>query len=151
MNRGAYEEILAEAIAAEIEAQRFYRDVAEKMTDAYLKQMFTEFVGEEKKHESILRGFTASIPEHLPFDENRDYKVAETVETPEVSSAMKPADAFALAMKKEEEAMKHYTALAHGCTDAEQKRIFLDLAAMERAHKFKMENAFVDIGYPEVW
>jgi rubrerythrin len=151
MNRGEYEKILADAISAEIGAQRFYQEVADKMTDTYLKKMFTEFVAEEKKHEEILRGFSSSVPDHLPFMENRDFMVAETVDTPQVSSAMKPADAFSLAMKNEETAMKHYTALAEGCTDPEQKQIFLDLAAMERAHKFKMEKAFVDIGYPEVW
>ena len=34
---------------------------------------------------------------------------------------------------------------------AEKKKIFLDLAAMEQGHKRKMEDAFVDIGFPEVW
>jgi rubrerythrin len=46
------------------------------------------------------------------FSESRDYKVAETVDEPELSMDMKPADAFALAMKKEEEAMKQYTEMA---------------------------------------
>ena len=64
---------------------------------------------------------------------------------------MKPAEAIALAMKKEEEAIVQYTALAEDCPDAEKKKVFLDLAAMERGHKKKMEAAFVDIGYPEVW
>jgi len=64
---------------------------------------------------------------------------------------MKPADAIALAMKKEEEAMNLYLSLAESCKDEAQKQIFKDLAAMERGHKFKMEKAFVDIGYPEVW
>jgi rubrerythrin len=64
---------------------------------------------------------------------------------------MTPTDAFSLAMKKEETAMKHYTTLADGCTDPKQKQIFMDLAAMERDHKQKMESAFVDIGYPEIW
>jgi rubrerythrin len=54
-------------------------------------------------------------------------------------------------MKKEQAAMKHYTQLADACTDPDQKNIFLELAAMEREHKNKMEAAFVDIGYPEVW
>ncbi len=64
---------------------------------------------------------------------------------------MKPADAIALAMKNEEEAMKQYSVLADACSDHDLKNVFLDLAAMEREHKFKMEKAFVDIGYPEVW
>lgn len=64
---------------------------------------------------------------------------------------MKPVDAIALAMKKEEAAMQQYTRLAQASMDAEQKKIFLELAEMEREHKTKMEAAFVDIGYPEVW
>ena len=64
---------------------------------------------------------------------------------------MKPADAFALAMKKEADAMKQYSEMADLCDDDEKRQIFLDLAAMERDHKLKMESAFIDIGYPEVW
>jgi rubrerythrin len=33
----------------------------------------------------------------------------------------------------------------------DRKKLFYELAAMERGHKSKMESAFVDIGYPEVW
>ena len=55
------------------------------------------------------------------------------------------------AMKKEAEAMKQYTEMADICSDAEKRQVFLDLAAMERDHKLKMETAFTDIGYPEVW
>ncbi|RJP93745.1 MAG: rubrerythrin [Desulfobacteraceae bacterium] len=151
MNRAEYENILKDAIQGEIEAQKFYQDVADRMADAFLKDLFSGFVAEEKKHESILRGFCAAISESLPFEEGRDYKVSQTVDRAVVSEGMSPADAFALAMKNEEAAMNHYTALADGCTDSRQKQIFMDLAAMEREHKFKMESAFVDIGYPEVW
>jgi rubrerythrin len=85
------------------------------------------------------------------FDESLDYGLSETMDTPALSMAMKPADAFVLAMKKEEEAMRYYSKLAGGCKDAEKKKVFLDLAAMERGHKLKMEKAFVDVGFPEVW
>ena len=121
------------------------------MDDAFLKELFTSFVSEEKKHENILKGFLDAVPDSLPFEENRDYRVAETVESPRVSSDMAPADAFALAMKKEEEAMNQYNALAEGCTDPEQARVFHNLAAMEREHKHKMENLFVDSAFPEAW
>jgi rubrerythrin len=151
MNREQYNTILKNAIQSEIAAQKFYQDVADTMKDAFLKDLFLNFVREEKKHQEILEGFQSSIPEKLPFDEQRDYHVAETQPAPVVSSEMTPTDAFALAMKKEEEAMKHYTQLADGCNDPRQKEIFLELAAMERDHKQKMESAFVDIGYPEVW
>ena len=151
MDRAEYEKILTDAIAGEIEAQEFYRDVAERMTDDHLKQLFERFVAEETKHQRILEGFRDKMPESLPFDESRDYGVAETVDEPPLSTNMTPADAFALAMRKEAAAMARYSALADGCTDADQKRIFQELAAMERDHKRRMETAFVDIGYPEVW
>ncbi len=151
MNREEYRTILKNAIQSEIDAQKFYQDVADKMKDAFLKDLFLTFVREEKKHQEILEGFQASIPEKLPFDEQRDYHVAESQPAPVVSADMTPTDAFALAMKREEVAMNHYTSLADGCTDPKQKAIFQELAAMERDHKQKMESAFVDIGYPEIW
>ncbi len=151
MNRSEYDKILKEAIDREIESQEFYKDVAGRMTDENLKKLFADFVKEEKKHQEILEGFRVNIPQKLPFDESRDYHVAETVDEPRLSTDMKPADAFKLAMKKEEDAMKTYQSLSIGATDPEQKRLFEELASMEQEHKLKMENAFVDIGYPEVW
>jgi rubrerythrin len=80
-----------------------------------------------------------------------DFGISETVAEPVLSADMQPAEAIALAMKKEESAMRQYTRLADACKDGTQRKVFLELAAMEREHKSKMEAAFVDIGYPDVW
>jgi len=122
-----------------------------KINDPHLKEMFEQFAKDEKGHEKILKGILSKDIINQYFNESTDYKVAETVDTPKLSTDMKPADAIALAMKKEEEAMKQYTDLAEACKDFGQKKVFLDLAAMERGHKLKMEKAFIDIGYVEVW
>ena len=151
MNLNQYKEIIEFAIAGEIEAQEFYKVAANKINDPYLKEMFEQFAKDEKGHEKILKGILSKDTINEYFNESTDYKVAETVDTPKLSTDMKPADAIALAMKKEEEAMKQYTDLAEACLDPGQKKVFLDLAAMERGHKLKMEKAFVDIGYTEVW
>lgn len=151
MNHMQYRQILEDAIQGEIDSRQFYQDAAGRMQNEFLKDLFTRFAREEKNHEEILKGFVEDIPETLPFEENRDYRVAATVDRPQVSDKMGPADAFALAMKKEQEAMDQYNALAEGCIDPEQAQMFGSLAAMEREHKLKMEQAFVDIGYPEVW
>jgi len=50
------------------------------------------------------------------------------------------------AMKKEEVAMKHYTHLADVSASKDLKKLFTDLAGMEREHKFKMEKIFIEIG-----
>ena len=151
MNLSEFKGVIKFAMANEVEAQKFYEDASAKMKDPHLKSMFQEFAKEEKRHREILKEIYISNRIGEYFDEGRDYKVSESFEEPELSTDMKPADALALAMKKEEEAMGQYSALAEACPDAAKKQVFLDLAAMERGHKLKMENAFVDIGYPEVW
>ena len=151
MKLSDYREIIKHAIANEVEARKFYEDAANTLQDAYLKKLFLSLAEEEKKHRDILTQIYTSNTIERYFTETRDYKVAETMDEPELSMDMKPADAFALAMKKEEAAMKQYTEMANLCDDADKRQVFLDLAAMERDHKLKMENAFTDIGYPEVW
>jgi rubrerythrin len=151
MDQKQYDAILATAIAAEVEAQKFYAGLAGKVSDAYLRSMFLELVQEEQKHEKILLEFKADGVGHIHFKNAPDFKVSETLQRPEFSSDMKPADAVAVAMKNEEEAMNRYISLGDACTDPDQKKVFMELAAMEREHKNRMENAFVDIGYPEVW
>ena len=151
MRLDIYDDILHRAIEAEMEAAQFYLDVAEKTENTFLKDLFLTFSKEEQKHRRILEGFLNDPSVAVTFEKVPDFHVAETVEAPALSMDLSPADAIALAMKKEEAAMKQYTALADVCNNADRKKLFLELAAMERGHKAKMESAFVDIGYPEVW
>jgi rubrerythrin len=153
MDQNTYKQIIADAIRSEIEAYEFYQQLSLKVKNAFLKELFHEFAAEELKHQKILQGFQGRADAAIHFARVPDYHVAETVDEPDaqLSIHMKPADAIAMAMKKEEAAMRRYSQLAEACTDPEQKKVFLELAVMERGHKSKMENAFVDIGYPEVW
>ncbi len=151
MNLSEYKDIIKQAIANEVEAKKFYEDASDRLTDPYLKKLFASLAEEEKRHRDILTKIYTTNTIDRYFTESRDYKVAETLDAPALSMEMKPADAFALAMKKEEAAMKQYTAMAGMCDDDGKRQVFLDLAAMERDHKLKMESAFIDIGYPEVW
>ncbi|WP_319523205.1 ferritin family protein [uncultured Desulfosarcina sp.] len=151
MNLSEYKDIIKQAIANEVEARKFYEDAANTLADPFLKTLFTTLAQEEKKHRDILTKIYTSNTIDRYFTETRDYKVAETMDEPELSMDMKPADAFALAMKKEEAAMKQYNEMAALCDDEEKRQVFLDLAAMERDHKLKMEDAFTNVGYPEVW
>lgn len=151
MDVNTFRQIVDMAIANEIEAWQFYGAAAEKIKEPFLKGMFQGFAKEEKGHEKLLRNILTNETMELNFKEDTDYKVSETMDEPKLSLDMKPADAIALAMKKEEAAMKEYTWLSESCQDAAQKKVFSDLAAMERGHKLQLEKMFVDIGYPEVW
>ena len=151
MDQKKYLAILDRAIESEIEAARFYARVAEMTNNDYLKNMFTTFSQEEQKHRSLLEGFRGNPAMAIHFEKVTDFGISGTVTEPALSADMRPVDAIALAMKKEESAMLQYTRLADACNDGAQREVFLELAAMEREHKLKMETAFVDIGYPEVW
>jgi rubrerythrin len=41
--------------------------------------------------------------------------------------------------------------LAEWSSDDSHKKHYENLAAMELNHKHRLENMFVDIGYPEAW
>lgn len=152
MDLEKYKQVISEAINGEIEAKKFYTDVSIKIKDASLKELFANFAKEEEKHEEILnRILTNEKMDTTYFDCDKDFKVAETIDMPVVNADMNLKDAIGIAMKNEEAAMKKYTLLAENCEDASLKKVFQDLAAMERDHKFKMEANFVDVAYPEVW
>ncbi len=139
------------AIGRELEAYTFYKDVAERVNNAAVKQIFEELSIEEKRHEEMLWKMKGDDTVSFKINAPQDLKVAETVDLPPLSMDMKPADAIALAMKKEEQAVAFYQALANMCQEEETKRIYTELSKMEMTHKHRLENAFVDIGYPEVW
>jgi len=152
MDLEKYRQVISDAINAEIDAKKFYEEVAEKIKDASLKELFGTFAKEEAKHEKILSNvLNKEKMDTSFFNFEKDFKVAETIGMPEVNESLDLKDAIGIAMKNEELAMKNYMALADNCDDGQLEKVFLDLAAMERDHKFKMENNFIDVAYSEVW
>ena len=151
MDRKTFEEIMDLAIEREKEAEVFYTEVAKRLTARFMKELFTDLAAEEAGHRKTLTNLKKRDALHQVFKETPDYGISETVEKPEVSDEMAPAQALTLAMKKEEEAMKYYGTLADGCEDPDLRETLLELSKMEQGHKTRLEKAFVDIGYPEVW
>jgi len=152
MDLEKYKQVISDAVQNEIEAKEFYDKIAQKIKDDYLKELFEGFSKEEAKHEQILKGILKHDKiQGSQFGFETDFKVAETIEMPEVNEKMDLKDAIGLAMKNEEIAMKNYTILADSCNDPELKAVFRDLAAMERGHKNSMEVKFVNVAFPEVW
>ncbi len=152
MDLEAYRQVISDAIKGEIEAKEFYEKVSLRIKDKFLTDLFETFAREEAKHEKLLTAILNKEKMDTSFfNFEKDFKVSETIEMPEVNDAMDLKSAIGIAMKNEELAMKKYIALAENCDDPQLKIVFQDLAAMERDHKFKMENNFVDVAYPEVW
>lgn len=146
-----YKKIISDAIINEEESYSFYTDVANKTKDKNVSSIFEGLAKDELSHKTLLEGYLSDSAKSFKFDTTADYKVAESVERPKLSIGMKPADAIALAMKKEEDAMNMYTEFANLSTDKEQKDVFLNLAKMEQGHKTKLEDIYVSMAYTEVW
>lgn len=151
MDAEEYRSIISNAIEREIEAYTFYRTVREKVTDENLKGLFNELAGEESQHRKTLEGFLTKEPAKLGFNTKRDYKVAETLESPPLSADLKPIDGLVLAIRKELDAMQMYTQLASLSVDPEQIELFESLAAMERGHKARLEDLYTNMAFPEAW
>lgn len=143
--------ILDAAVLREEEAHAFYRDVAARVSNPTVQQTFVELAQDELGHKVFLQACLQEPGLLLRLPVPRDYKVAEATAEPALSTDMKPADALALAMKKEQRAAQFYQALAEASPDAVTQSMFANLARMELGHKTRLENLFVDIGYPEVF
>ncbi len=152
MDLDQYKQVISDAIQAEVDAKEFYENVAKRIKDAYLKELFEGLAAEEANHERILSNILNKETMDITFfNFEDDFHVAETIAMPAVNEKMNLKDAIGIAMKNEELAMKNYTALAENCADSQLKSVFLDLAAMERSHKSKMEKSYTEVAYPEAW
>lgn len=151
MTTNEYKNILKIAIANEVEAYEFYLNAANKSKNANLKATFTELAEEEKKHKITLEAFLNNETKQMQFKEIADYKISESIELPKLTSDMSFADGLALAMKKEEEAMKMYEEFANASDNESQKELFMQLAIMEKGHKTRLEDIYSSTAYTEVW
>ncbi len=146
-----YRNIISEAINNEVEAYTFYQTISEKVTDANLKKLFGELAGEEKGHREYLQKLLSRDITSLGFSSTKDYKVGDSLPTPPLTPDLKPVDGLVVAIKKELAAMQMYTQLANASDDAEVKKLFTELATMERGHKTRLEDIYVNTAFAEAW
>jgi rubrerythrin len=147
-----YKGILKMAINNEVEAYEFYKQAETKSKDGNLKSIFAELAGEEMKHKKTLEGFLKNEALELNFNvTSPDYKIAESLDLPKLTSDMSFSDGVALAIKKEQEARDMYQQFADASSDQAQKNTFFELAKMELGHKVKLEELYNNTAYNEVW
>ena len=141
--------ILNDAIRREEEAYQFYQDVTGRMSSKEVNETFQKLAEDELEHKKFLQNCLddPSLLKKLPVPP--DYKVAEATVAPLLSFDMKPAEAMALAMKKEQRSVEFYLNLAENALDPDYRQAFRELANMELRHKTEIEDLFVNIGYPE--
>ena len=152
MNENNINKLIDFAIAQEHEAYNFYKAASKKVTNPGVKQLFLELAQDEQGHANLLEMYKRNKALAVLFKTQViDYKITETQDMPTLSIQMKPAEAIAIAMKREQHAAELYRYLANNAINQTIKEALENLANMEMGHKHKLENAFVEVGYPEVF
>ena len=78
-----------------------------------------------------------------------DYKIAEHLEQPEISSKMSLKEVFLLAANREKASYELYLVLAEIHPQGEVRRMFEKLAAQELEHKQKVEYIYTEVAFPQ--
>lgn len=151
MDKNNIKSIIEFAIENEVESYEFYRDAAKKVEENNLVSTFEELAEEELEHKKFLEEFVASGDNEFTLSEPTDYKISDTIDTPELTTDISFKDAIALAIKKEEEAMDMYSALSIDASNEAAKKIFDELVTMEKMHKTRLEEIYMNVAYGEAW
>ncbi len=129
------------AIAREIESRDFYMDLASRMENRAMADVFGDFASEEEGHRRKLERIKSGDYEEVAQGEEdvRDLKIADYVVEVEPSPEMDYGDALVLAMKKEKAAFRLYSDLAENVRSHSLKDLFGMLAREEAKHKLRFE------------
>jgi rubrerythrin len=135
-------EILEYAIARELDANRFYLALAERVTDPAMREVFEELADEELEHKAKLEleifktGRTLSPQEaaNLTLNEQADYS------GPELDMSYK--EMLLMAIDKEEASFRTYINLLGTVSDSESREVILAIAQEEVKHKLRFETEY---------
>ncbi len=138
------DEVLDFAMQSEQDAVDFYTQLATRMKNEEIKQVFLQFAREEVGHKARLQ----QIKDERVFDFQpevvKDLKIADYVVQDKPHDNMEYADALVLAMKREKAAFKLYTTLAERTENESLKNTFQALAIEESKHKLRFEIEYDD-------
>jgi len=140
-----FAEVISFAVMREEESHEFYRDLAEKTEDPFLKPLFMDFAREELQHKKMLLTIDAEALENM-FEKivkkQSDLGIAKKAERVKPDPQMAFGDALILAMKREDKAFELYSLLAEICEDDDLSILFLGLAREEEQHREKIEKTY---------
>lgn len=131
-------EVLAEAIAAEIESAKFYAGLLGRVKNILLQQKLKFLVLEEKKHRRLLErlyqqrfaGRKLKIP-------GRPVRTRPALELDEKTSVL---DLFKLALMAEKQAEEFYREARRAAREEASRKILTYLTRVERSHYFLIKS-----------
>jgi rubrerythrin len=143
--------ILARAIQKEIESQTLYSTLSNRVKNKYASAALRDLAKYEKEHQLMLERYRRGELKEGALSSSHvvDYKIAEHLEQPEISSKMSLKEVFLLAANREKASHALYLGLAEIHPQGEVRRMFERLAAQELEHKQKMEYLYTEVAFPQ--
>ena len=137
------EEILQFAIGREVEANRFYLALAERVKSAQMRKIFEDLAQEELEHKAKLELEVMKTGRVLLADEKVTIPAHEYI----ISDDDRPLDMdykdmLMLGMEKEEAAFRTYINLIPNVDDEESRELLMALAEEEVRHKIRFETEY---------
>lgn len=143
------DDLLKEAMNAELKAKEFYLNAAEKAQSQAGKKFFKELADFEQNHYERVKKIIESRNKSIQLETTEPTQEMPTVKS-EVQGEFEPnkqevADILTLGIKAEKEAQERYKKIAESIDDPEEKEIFNNLAEDERRHHDNLEAQFYQI------
>lgn len=145
MSENKVNEILDFAIAREQEAHDFYMDLAKRVEEPGVKEILTQFAGEEMGHKKKLERVKEGKTLVPAAKKVMDLKISEYVVDVDPDSDIDYQKALILAMKREKASFRLYTDLAKSTDDQGVKDTFSALAQEEAKHKLRFEITYDEV------
>lgn len=135
------DEILAFAVAREVEAAAFYADLAGKAASEALRALLRELEEEERRHKVLLEKYRAGSPLPPPGAPVPDMGLTAAADGDTLDAAASVQDALIVAARKEAAAADLYGRLA-AAADAPAREMFEFLVRQELGHKLRLESEY---------
>ena len=149
MTNYKFDSIIEKAIANEEEANRFYLNLSEIVTDKMAKDTLLYLADEEKKHKEYLLRYRQEsfIGNATETDEATNNKIAEYLQAPAANYNIDSKDVYLLAAARELNSYNFYMGLASLHPEGEIKKMLLKMAAQEMKHKEKVEYLYTNTAF----
>lgn len=135
-------DVVAFAVAREIEAARSYARLAGLAKTPGLKELCLFLQGQEDGHRRLLEGLTEAALRGLAPALTADFRIVDALADEKLADDMTVQEMLIFAARKEKKAAELYESLARAAGEAKLKDLFLFLAGQERDHKLKLETEY---------
>jgi len=144
MDEKKFKEVIQFAIQRESESVDFYNQASQVAKFSGTKELFLDFAKQEEGHRKLLQGLDMDKVVKARIESIPDLKISDYMIDSELKSDSSYAEILRLAMKREEQSVKLYTALKEPITDPDLKKLFTFLVGEESKHKYQLEKIYDD-------